>query len=126
LKPSDAIGLSDRFVRSEAYGEAEELLDIRLQFADNESVEDFELFQNRPNPFSKETVIGFRLPEAGKAQLTITDATGKLVKMLETTCEKGYNEFRLTRDEMGVGTGILYYRLAAGADTATRMMILTE
>ncbi len=126
LKPSDAIGLSDRYTRTEAYSKDGDLLDIRLQFTDDESVGDFELFQNRPNPFSRETVIGFRLPEAGKAQLTITDATGKLVKTQESTFEKGYNEFRLNRDELGVGTGILYYRLAAGAETATKMMILTE
>ncbi|MCF8243676.1 MAG: hypothetical protein K9J37_04680 [Saprospiraceae bacterium] len=126
LNPSGAIWLSDRFTRSEAYDSDGELLDIRLQFTDNELVTDFELFQNRPNPFSKETVIGFRLPESGKAMVTITDATGKVVKSLVAPCGKGYNEFRLNREELGIGTGILYYRLTSGTETATKMMLLTE
>ncbi|MBI1223704.1 MAG: hypothetical protein GC192_00585 [Bacteroidetes bacterium] len=126
LRPDEALWLSDKFTKTEAYDRQGELHNIRLQLVENESISDFELFQNRPNPFSKETVIGFMLPAAGKAQLTITDATGKVVKLLEAACSKGYNEFRLSRDELGFGTGILYYRLASGSETATRMMLLTE
>ncbi|MBK9012934.1 MAG: hypothetical protein IPM82_02000 [Saprospiraceae bacterium] len=123
---ADALWLSDQLTRSEGYSTGGELLDLRLQFTENESVAGFELFQNKPNPFNKETVIGFRLPEAGQAQLTITDATGRVLKVLAGQCQKGYNEFRMTREELGMGAGILYYRLAAGSEKATRMMLLLE
>ncbi len=122
----DALWLSDQLTRSEGYGSGGELLDVRLQFTENESVAGFELFQNKPNPFNRETVIGFRLPEAGQAQLTITDATGRVLKVLAGQCQKGYNEFRMAREELGMSAGILYYRLAAGSETATRMMLLLE
>jgi hypothetical protein len=123
---SEAIWLSDRFTRTEAYSPAGELLDVRLQFAESLTEANFELFQNRPNPFGKETIIGFKLPKAAQAQLTITDATGKVLKVVEKHCEKGYNEVRLTRETLGISAGILYYRLASGAETATKMMLLTD
>ncbi len=123
---SKAIWLSDRFTRTEAYSPDGELLDIRLQFAESLTDANFELFQNRPNPFGKETIIGFKLPQAGQAQLTITDATGKVLKVVEKHCEKGYNEVRLTRETLGISAGILYYRLASGAETATKMMLLID
>gem|GEM_PF-1181069 len=123
---ADALWLSDRFARSEAYSQGGELLDLRLQFTENEAVAGFELFQNKPNPFNKETIIGFRLPEAANAQLTITDATGRVLKVMNGQYQKGYNEVRISREELGISAGILYYRLAAGSDTATKMMLLTD
>jgi hypothetical protein len=39
----------------------------------------FELYQNQPNPFVNKTLIGFHLPEATEATLTIFDETGRML-----------------------------------------------
>lgn len=126
LKLANAIGLSDRFIRTEAYSEQGDLLGIGLQFTDNESLATFELYQNKPNPFNSETVIGFRLPESGPTKLTIMDAAGKVLTELNQPCNIGYNEFKIKREALGIGSGVLYYRLTAGAETATKIMLLAN
>jgi hypothetical protein len=126
LRVANAISLSDRLLRSEAYSPTGEALNIGLQFKDNESLAGFELYQNKPNPFSRETVIGFRLPTAEPAKLTIMDASGKVLTELSQACNLGYNEFKIKREALGLGSGVLYYRLTAGTDTATKIMLLTD
>lgn len=125
-KLGDALWLSDQFTRSEAYGQGGELQEVRLLFIDNEAFTDFELFQNKPNPFNETTVIGFKLPAAGTATLTLTDAAGKLLKVVEGQYPAGYNEVRINRQELGNHDGVLYYRLSSGTATATRMMVLAK
>ncbi|MBK6858786.1 MAG: hypothetical protein IPG95_00615 [Saprospiraceae bacterium] len=43
----------------------------------------FELYQNSRNPFAKETVISYRLPQAGATKLSIYDVTGKVLRECE-------------------------------------------
>ncbi|MBI5914055.1 MAG: hypothetical protein HY842_01655 [Bacteroidetes bacterium] len=123
---AQALHLTNRFTPTEAYGFDGEMLDVQLQFTENEQVAGFELFQNKPNPFSQETVIGFRLPASGSARLTITDVSGRVVRVLEDVYPQGYNEVRLGRDELPANGGILYYQLEAESATATKMMLLVE
>ncbi len=40
------------------------------------------LFQNRPNPFARSTLIRYLLPDAGRTTLSIYDLAGRLVKKL--------------------------------------------
>lgn len=125
-KLSEALTLSDRFTRTEAYNREGDLQQVRLLFLENDEVAGFELYQNRPNPFNRETVIAFKLPAAGAATLTITDASGRLIKTIENQFREGYNEIRLSREELGTNDGVLYYRLASGTATASKMMLLSE
>jgi len=83
----------------------------------------FELYQNRPNPFKEETVIGFTLPQASKATIQIMDISGKLLKVIEQDAVQGYNEVTLDRTALK-GAGVLYYRLETSTDTATKKMTL--
>jgi len=57
---------------------------------------EFVLYQNRPNPFSENTMIGFTLPVTQSATLSIMDVTGKVVYSLTDTYGKGYNEVLTT------------------------------
>ncbi|MCB0622160.1 MAG: T9SS type A sorting domain-containing protein, partial [Saprospiraceae bacterium] len=76
--------------------------------------------QNVPNPFRSSTTIAFQLPEAGPATLTITDVSGKVVRVLEGEYSAGFHEVEL-RDLNA--TGLLYYQLSTPSYTATRRMI---
>ena len=86
---------------------------------------EFELLQNRPNPFRVETTIGFRVPEAGEARMTVFDLTGKRIKVIEGAVIKGYQEWQISNTDLNT-RGILYYQLETNNHVAVRKMILME
>lgn len=124
-----SFGISSRYTHAEAYiGEDMALLGVGLGFTTVSAVGEtaaghFELYQNVPNPFNNQTAIGFRLPEASQATLTIVDALGKIVKVIEGRYPAGYSELLLNRSELPA-QGILFYRLDTPASSATRAMTL--
>ncbi len=123
---SEAIGLSDRHLRGEAYTKAGELQDIAIAFDGKvNSATDFALYQNTPNPFAGETTIGFDLPEAGTATLVVQDVAGKTLQVISGEFAKGYNTITLDASDLPA-TGLLYYSLKAGEFTATQKMIIVE
>jgi hypothetical protein len=122
---SDLLELGSRYTKAEAYNNNLELMDISLQFDQRTSSSVFNLYQNTPNPFNEQTVIGFQLGEAARATLTLTDVSGRVVKVVSGDYPKGYNEIRLKRSELNV-SGVLYYRLETENFTATRKMILMD
>ena len=67
-------------------------------------------------------VIGFDLPEAIPAVLTIYDVAGKTVKMYQIDGAKGFNRISFDRPELT--TGVLYYKLETESNTAVKKMIL--
>jgi hypothetical protein len=115
---------------AEAYQNTEdkgiELLDVNLAFNDPQATGAadtvFELLQNNPNPFREETVIGFRLPDASSAKLSVYDLSGKILKVVSGNFSKGYNEIILKEKELG-SSGILFYQLETPTHTATRRMV---
>ena len=82
----------------------------------------FELYQNQPNPFVNKTSIGFYLPEAAEATLTILDETGRAVYQQKGQFAKGENSIALDRALLNT-TGALYYKLETATDRATKKMI---
>ncbi len=85
----------------------------------------FALFQNRPNPYRDDTSIGFYLPEDTKADLTVYDIQGRILKVVKGFYRSGYHEIRLARIDVGA-TGTLFYQLDTERYTATRKMIKLE
>jgi hypothetical protein len=120
---SEELSTSSRYTMAEAYGANGELLNVQLTFG-NEVAAGFELYQNIPNPFTGITRIGFRLPEATNATLTITDAAGKVVRVVKGEYARGYNEVNLS--DFGGVSGVLYYRLDTPTHSATRKMVILE
>ena len=70
-------------------------------------------------------MIGFTLPEASKATLTIYDVAGRTLKMIRNDFAKGYNTVSINRSDLG-STGLLYYRLETKNDIATKKMIVID
>jgi len=122
-----AIENNTKLTEAEAYTGAEDLLDVTLSFRNGvvAAGKDFALFQNEPNPFEGSTVIGFTLPEAMDATLTVFDVTGKVVWSTEGSYTGGYNEIKVNRKDLA-GSGVLYYRLDANDFTATKKMVIIE
>jgi len=89
-----------------------------------EGVEQLQLLQNQPNPFSNETTISFFLPEGGKATLSIFDVSGKLLHEIKGDYKQGMNVEEINSSDLQ--PGMLYYQLSTATETATRRMILLD
>ena len=97
-------------------------MEVQFRFEEDEfTTSKLQLHQNTPNPFRQETVIGFELPEASNAILSIYDVSGKLLKRIEADYEKGYNSIFLSNE--GLSPGLLYYQLVTPIGTITNKMI---
>ncbi len=125
------LSLSSRITKAEAYRQsgqqtAYELLDVGLRFneagASTVSSVGFELYQNQPNPWTNKTRVGFHLPEATDATLTVYDEAGRILFERTETCNRGYNAILIDNSLLGV-SGLLYYKLETTSDSAVRKMI---
>lgn len=126
----DLIFVSDKVFQSEAYQDNDDVLDIALSFVplqltSSQLALDFEVYQNQPNPFRQETTIGFKLPQAGMAVVTVFDLAGKVAFQQEGQYEDGYNEIKVTRGDLG-NSGMYYYQVKANGLSDTRKMILVK
>lgn len=82
----------------------------------------FALYQNEPNPFLDKTVIGFYLPTATTATLTVYDETGRMIYTTKGDFAKGRNAFAIQLPQVDTD-GMLYYRLSTATDNAVRKMV---
>jgi hypothetical protein len=78
-----------------------------------------------PNPWINRTQIGFHLPEAAEATLTVYDETGRLLYTQTGDFAKGYNAFAVDRALVS-GSGALFYKVATGMDSEIKTMIITK
>ena len=84
-----------------------------------------DLFQNQPNPFLHETVIGFDLPKAMDATIVIYDISGRELKRISGEYAKGYNSLSINSKELNA-KGFLIYQLSTALGSKTKRMILVE
>ncbi len=122
---SDLMRATSRYTRAEAYDSEGELLDVALSFGgeDRNLDDSFHLYQNVPNPFAGQTVIGFSLPQASQATIKIQDVSGKTLKLIRGQYAEGYNQISVSGSELPA-VGVLYYTLETEEFTATKKMIL--
>jgi hypothetical protein len=123
-KLSDLLSVSSSLTRAEAYDRNSRTLDVSLHFGSRELTEAYALYQNQPNPFAGKTMIGFYLPKAGEATLTITDVRGRVLKVFKGEYDRGMHQIQLDGEDLPVG--VLQYTLTSGDFTATRKMVLTR
>lgn len=122
---SDLLSINSQFTIAEAYTANQELQKVNLEFGSQVMHADFELYQNRPNPFSDKTTIAFYLPEAGVATLEISDLNGRMLTRIEGDYAQGFQEITLDKDALDA-TGVLYYQLKTAKYSATKRMVLVK
>ena len=127
----NAFEISSRFTKSESYQQDGEHLEVELLFEEKEilfpiSDGEFDLYSNRPNPFSNTTTIAFVLPDASPVTMTIYDVAGKILKVIEGDYSKGYNEVYISKKDCGNAAGVLYCHLKAGNNSDIKKMILID
>ena len=108
---------------AELYTDVNEVNAITLtERAGTEPLESFVVYQNVPNPFSDITTIGFKLPQAGKATLTVSTVDGKVIYTNSDNFAKGMNYFTINQKQLGVN-GMLHYQIESGQYKATKKMV---
>ncbi len=125
---SELLEITSKVTRAEAYA-GNNQLDVSLVFNSEEGTTTvgraFDLYQNQPNPVVNATTIAFNLPTAANATLTISDISGRTLKVINQDFAQGYNEISIEKGDLNV-SGILYYRLDTPNDSATKKMILID
>jgi hypothetical protein len=90
----------------------------------------FGLFQNYPNPARDGTVIKFALPARVEVELVVYDLSGRRVATVARDVRSAgvYEERYGLTDDGGkpLPAGVYLYRLTAGADVATKKMVVVR
>jgi len=123
---SDVIKVSSRYTAAEAY-DNNNTMNVGINFSGVGVVDaGFELYQNTPNPFQTETMIGFNLPVDAKATITISDISGRVLTVLYQDATAGYNQVEVSKAMINNTTGVLSYTVTAGDFSATKSMIVVK
>ncbi len=78
-----------------------------------------------PNPFNPLTVISYQLSALSHVSLKVYDTAGRLVAMLVEGMQSA-GQHCVTFDGSNLPSGVYFYRLAAGQNTAVGKMVLLK
>lgn len=123
---SDAIKVSSRYTAAEAY-DKDNTLNVGIEFTNGIADRaEFELYQNTPNPFITETMIGFNVPEDTKVTISINDISGRVLHLIQKEAIAGYNQVKLTKEMINNTTGVLSYTINSDGFSETKTMIVIK
>jgi hypothetical protein len=123
---SEVIKVSSRYTAAEAYSNGS-TQNVAINFSNGEvAVAGFEVYQNTPNPFATETMIGFNLPTDAKASISISDASGRVLTVIRGDYAAGYNAVTVTKAMINGASGVLSYTITSDEFTATKSMITVK
>lgn len=119
-----AISIKETTLTPQAYTSDLKILNPILKFSGTqvEVTSSFELFQNKPNPFNKETVIECWVQNEMNGKLEIFDLAGKLVFKEEKKMEEGVNEFKINGNNFSTN-GVYFYKLTTPFGVETKRMM---
>jgi hypothetical protein len=89
------------------------------------AINGYELRQSYPNPVHGSATITFTMAEAGKAQLVLSDVTGKIVMSIADRFF-GKGENTVTFDASGLAAGTYFYDLITPSAHLKRSLMVSE
>ncbi len=95
-----------------------------------QTVQQFRLLPNYPNPFNPTTTIAYHLPRGSRVELTIFNLLGQKIRTLVNAWQPAGQHQAVWdgRDDAGqpVASGVYLYRLRSDSETQTRKMLLLK
>lgn len=87
----------------------------RTSVSENETISEFHLYQNFPNPFNSSTTIKFSIPEESFVSIKIFDLLGREITTLvnELKSKGTYATSFNTKENSNLTSGVYFYRLDA-------------
>lgn len=126
LSVSELFSFGGQLTTPEAYLLNDERARVDLVFLENEVADGYRLLPNEPNPFKHQTTIRYQLPRAeARVTITITDATGRVVREFRQAANKGLNQLVVQSSDLRA-SGVFSYTVSAGKWTASRRMVVME
>ncbi len=120
---SDYISISADGLNPEAYTDGD-IAELRLDL-NSELSQEFEVYQNTPNPWTTATVISFNLPIGGSYSLEVLNTDGKLVCSRNGVGTSGLNTIELTKSDLSSG-GVYYYVVSSNNARKTQKMLFVR
>jgi hypothetical protein len=132
-KLSDVLKLDDSEIACKAYSSALVPTDMKLVFTESVNTAtpldlgnlQLQLMQNRPNPFTDATTIGFILPEACDAHIRILDISGRELTSYDRKYTAGYHELDFKMENAWT-YGVLFCELVTPQGKRVIKMITTK
>jgi hypothetical protein len=87
----------------------------------NETVSDFSMYQNIPNPFNPSTMITDALPKEAPVSLKVYDIIGREVMTLVNEF-KSAGRYNVSFDASQLPSGMYIYRIQAGKFSAIKRL----
>jgi hypothetical protein len=84
----------------------------------------FAIYNNYPNPAADFTNINFTTPNAGKVNLTVVDALGRLVHQQNITSKSGLNSLPVNTSSLR--NGIYMYTVEYNGKSMTRKLVVNK
>ncbi len=122
---NEVLDFGSAITRAESYTLDGQNTPVQLSFRGDYMHDAFSLLQSRPNPAIGSAEIGFILPEAGDATLRITNLEGRVLRTINQTWAKGYNQVTISKQELG-GAGVYFYELQTNSQSARRKMVFID
>jgi len=91
----------------------------------NESVSEYYLSSNFPNPFNSASTIKYYIPSTSRVTIKIFNTLGEEIETLVDEI-KPIGSYQVTWDAKDLSSGVYYYRIQAGSFGQTRKMILLK
>lgn len=86
----------------------------------NQNMEDFQVFQNYPNPVKDQSLVSLYIPEKGTLNIMVADIQGRLVINDDWQLDEGHHSFRFTP-----GRSNLFFLTARWNEFSKSIKILT-
>jgi hypothetical protein len=112
--------LSTGMLRPEAYI-GSQIFPVQLINKDIQQ-EEFMFYPAVPNPFNKETLLSFYLPQAAFTEIVISDLSGRVLKKISGNGVRGLNEWILNLAEIDSGN-LLLCKIKAGGYEGLQQII---
>ena len=109
--PLKNLYLSSHILLPEAY-EGNQIFPLNLIKKEFQK-DEFQFYPPVPNPFSKETMLSFYLPQSTFTEIVISDLSGRIIKKMSGEGFKGLNKWALNLSEIPEET-ILFCKIKAG------------
>lgn len=120
---STQLEISSDVITAEIYDDALNVSGLSLNYRG--ATDNVVLYQNTPNPFMDNTTINVYMPRDARANLSIYDINGKLLKSYNNDLTKGMNTITVGKDELAA-SGVLFYTLSTADFTATKRMVVLK
>ncbi|MEO7927096.1 MAG: T9SS type A sorting domain-containing protein [Saprospiraceae bacterium] len=122
---SEMVSMDRTFMSAELYDQSQEIYNLSIDWKDENALangDQVELHQNRPNPWTEETIIPFELPSRGEVTITITNALGVEMTAVTREFNAGKQQYKITNESWPAG--LYYYTLRYGDFQLTKTMLI--